>query len=265
MPLYEVMRSGSRRVTGTAAPMLEGGDTRFGGVVRLPVGVMLLILAGVLMGLIVAYSVGYTRADAAADRRIEELLLDQRDDLGDEVYAATGRPPDRRSATLGRAESRPAPATDPGPPATSRPETSTSGTSGTGRPADPSPAATEPVPTLEAWQRPRVQWWDDVFLDPINTTPGPWYWVLMQTSREGATRFIEFARERGLETYAVPVNNARSASYRVYVVPGLHTNSAEHEWHAPMRAFIERLGEAWSKEPGSGGRTLDDAYLHYFG
>jgi len=85
----------------------------------------------------------------------------------------------------------------------------------------------------------------------------------MTTDLEGARRFIDFARARGLETYAVAVNNARSR-YRVYVVPGLQTRSPDHPWHAPMAAAIEAIGREWAREPGSGGGDLGDAYLHRY-
>lgn len=266
MPLYEAMRSGARRPSG-AGPTPAGGDleVRFGGVVRLPAGVLLLGIAGVLVILVLAYAAGYARAGAEADRRIEQLMLEHRADLGDARFAATGRPaagdpgPDRR----GGSESSPRTGGPSGTP--SRPSDSPAAS-----PASPatSPAAPGSTPALVAaggWQRPPDRWWDDPFRDPITTTPGPWYWSLMVTSREGAGRFIDFARSRGLETYAVPVNTGRSPSYRVYVVPGLHTNSPDHEWHEPMRAFIRRIGEEWASQPGSGGDSLDDASLHYFG
>ncbi len=263
MPLYEAMRTGARR-SPTAGPAPSGGDleVRFGGVVRLPAGVLLLGVAGVVIALVLAYAAGYARAGAEADRRIEQLMLEQRADLGDTRFAATGRP---EAADPGG---------DPGGDPGAEPGSDTGG--GAGRAARPSaadsPAATPPrapatavVTAPGGWQRPPDRWWDDPFRDPITTTPGPWYWVLMVTSREGAGRFIDFARSRGLETYAVPVNTGRSSSYRVYVVPGLHTNSPDHEWHEPMRAFIRRIGEEWASQPGSGGDSLDDAYLHYFG
>jgi hypothetical protein len=85
----------------------------------------------------------------------------------------------------------------------------------------------------------------------------------MTTDLAGARRFIDFARARGLETYAVAVNTSRSR-YRVYVVPGLQTRSPDHPWHAPMAAAIEAIGREWAREPGSGGEDLGDAYLHRY-
>ena len=84
------------------------------------------------------------------------------------------------------------------------------------------------------------------------------------TTREGAERFIDFARAEGLETYAVPGNNARLARYRVYLVPGLTTDSKDHEWYPQMRAAIDTLGEKWARQPGSGGDRLESAYLTFF-
>ena len=91
MPLYEAMWSGARRPSG-AGPTPAGGDleVRFGGVVRLPAGVLLLGIAGVLVILVLAYAAGYARAGAEADRRIEQLMLEHRADLGDARFAAVG-------------------------------------------------------------------------------------------------------------------------------------------------------------------------------
>ncbi len=262
MPLYEAMRSGPRRPS-AAGPAPSGGelDVRFGGVVRLPAGVLLLGVAGVLVCLVLAYAAGYARAGAEADRRIEQLMLEHRADLGDAGFAATGRVAAADPGSSASAPSDPSGASR-GPASGSGAPPRTSGGSAATPVASPAPP---PVLAAGGWQRPPDRWWDDPFRDPITTTPGPWYWVLMVTSREGAGRFIDFARSRGLETYAVPVNTGRSPSYRVYVVPGLHTNSPDHEWNEPMRAFIRRIGEEWASQPGSGGDSLDDAYLHYFG
>jgi hypothetical protein len=114
------------------------------------------------------------------------------------------------------------------------------------------------APTGATASRPQSQW------GPVAPGADPRigglnYWVLAETSREGAERLVEHARSSGLETYAVPAKNGR---FRVIALPGfdLTTLSRTSPAVTAVRDQIHRIGETWKRDK-RGYSDLRDAYL----
>lgn len=85
-----------------------------------------------------------------------------------------------------------------------------------------------------------------IFSDPRQV--GLNYFILMQTTSEGAERVAVFCRTNGLETYVVGRNNART--FKVIVLPGYASNEVNSEKVRNLEALIHRVGEKWKQEEG---------------
>ena len=85
---------------------------------------------------------------------------------------------------------------------------------------------------------------------------GVHYYILSQTTKEGAMRIASFCREKGLETYAISSDNNRL--YRVVALPGFQNRNDQGV--SELRMKIRRIGQAWA-EDGGRGDDLHDAYL----
>jgi len=87
---------------------------------------------------------------------------------------------------------------------------------------------------------------------------GVHYYILSQTTREGAMRIASFCREKGLETYAISSDNR---SYRVVALPGFQNRNDQGV--SELRMKIRSIGQAWA-EDGGRGDDLHDAYLSLY-
>ena len=88
---------------------------------------------------------------------------------------------------------------------------------------------------------------------------GMHYFILSQTTKEGAQRIASFCREKGLETYAISGDNTRL--HRVITLPGFQ--SRNEQGVLDMHLQIRSIGQAWA-EGGGRGDDLHDAYLSLY-
>lgn len=96
---------------------------------------------------------------------------------------------------------------------------------------------------------------------PIDSDPrqeGLYYLVLAETRPEGALRLATFCREHELDAYVIRRNNSRFC--RVIVLPGLPTRSDTAPEYRRLFEKVLRVGRAW-KALYPGDRDLSDAYL----
>ena len=88
---------------------------------------------------------------------------------------------------------------------------------------------------------------------------GVHYYILSQTTKEGAMRIASFCREKGLETYAISSDNTRL--YRVFALPGFQNRNDQGV--SDLRMKIRSIGQAWAEDDGRGD-NLHDAYLSLY-
>ncbi len=88
---------------------------------------------------------------------------------------------------------------------------------------------------------------------------GVHYYILSQTTKEGAMRIATFCREKGLETYAISGDNTRL--YRVFALPGFQNRNDQGA--SDLRMKIRSIGQAWAEDDGRGD-DLHDAYLSLY-
>lgn len=88
---------------------------------------------------------------------------------------------------------------------------------------------------------------------------GVHYYILSQTTKEGAMRIASFCREKGLETYAISGDNTRL--YRVFALPGFQNRNDQGV--SELRMKIRSIGQAWAEDDGRGD-DLHDAYLSLY-
>jgi hypothetical protein len=69
--------------------------------------------------------------------------------------------------------------------------------------------------------------------------PGLWYYTLMISTEEHATKLATFCRARGLETY-VTQHKASPRLYEVFVLPGFKES---HD--VTMERIIRSIGQKW--------------------
>ena len=194
---------------------------------RVPVGYLVLLGAGVIAMAVVAYMAGYRvgQRDAEAE-------------FGGRPFNAlvTGGPV---SDPLVQASE---PQAEPG--GSRGGESHPSGDRGPNMPPGDNRAT---IPT----QR---EAWGELESDPRQA--GLSYFVLAETRQEGAQRLAEFCRANGLEAYVVPGHNARFRC--VAVLPGFQTRAGPQVQR--MRDEIHRIGSLWkSRYPVES--DLKDAYL----
>lgn len=95
---------------------------------------------------------------------------------------------------------------------------------------------------------------------PIDSDPrreGFFYFVLMETTIDGALRLARFCREKGLEAYVIASHNARNR--RVIVLPGLTSRSSSDPAYRRLREEIRTVGQTWQNE-NPRESDLSDAY-----
>lgn len=116
-------------------------------------------------------------------------------------------------------------------------------------PSGADPAIPAPRPPKAA-----ARAWGAVLGDP--RAAGQRYFIIAETSPDGAMRLAAFCREQGLETYVVSGHNARLR--RVIALPALSTDSRSNEAVKRLEDAIHAVGRRWK---ASGGATdLHDAY-----
>lgn len=113
----------------------------------------------------------------------------------------------------------------------------------------------QPEPSvLPAQSTPR---WGTITDDPRQA--GVLYFMLSQTTKDGAGRLAAFCRAKGLETYAISGDNTRL--HRVIAFPGFATRNEQGV--EDLRRTIQSIGKAWAETEGRGD-ALQDAYLSLY-
>jgi hypothetical protein len=240
--LYELM--GRRGTTGPplrmredpppsdALPGPDPGSLATGGswlspgrMLRLPVGYILLGVAGAVALMVGAYVLGFRKAEVVVTKDGDRDLL---------LNIGTIDPLKSDESTRGN---------DP-----------TSTTRGGPSGASPFPSISMAPAANSAPASSENPAWGPVFSDPRQD--GLNYFVLMETSRDGAERVARFCRENGLETYAV---GRSSGNHRVIVLPGFETSQRSTDAVRALEALIHRVGELWRQQKG-GNSDFRDKY-----
>ncbi|MBC8203843.1 MAG: hypothetical protein H8E91_08445 [Planctomycetes bacterium] len=99
--------------------------------------------------------------------------------------------------------------------------------------------------------------WGAIDADPRQS--GVHYFILSQTTKEGAQRIASFCREKGLETYAISGDNTRL--HRVIAMPGFQSRNGQGVTDLLLR--IRSIGQAWAEDEGRGD-DLHDTYLSLY-
>ena len=99
--------------------------------------------------------------------------------------------------------------------------------------------------------------WGTITDDPRQA--GMLYFMLSQTTKDGAGRLAAFCRGRGLETYAISGDNTRL--HRVIALPGFSTRSEQGV--EDLKRTIQNIGQVWAETEGRGD-NLQDAYLSLY-
>lgn len=195
----------------------EGSWLSPGRLLRIPVGYLLLAVACAIALIVVAYSFGYKRAREAVTQQYQQELLRNTGAIG------SLQPND---PLMGAVVEYPSPTGFP----------SASGT------AQAAPMSGENRETsLES-----SPGWGAIFSDPREN--GLNYFILIETSEEGARRVVRFCRENGLETYAIARKNARL--YRVIAVPGFISSQRSGNEIRVLESLIHRVGDKWKRDEG---------------
>ncbi|MCH8153478.1 MAG: hypothetical protein IH830_14030 [Planctomycetes bacterium] len=203
-PQQQIKESPPAPPAGQSLGWLSPGRT-----VRLPVGYLLLGSAAGIVLLIIAYMVGYTRAERVVGADLERDLL-----VRDQEALRVGPPQDSMAKRyegftppVVRAEAAKALETFPGD---------------ADRPS--------------AWP----DRWGPILSDPRQ--PEHNYFVLIHTRRDSALRLARFCREQGLEAYVVQAKNV--SLYRVIALPGYTRGQRDSD---EVRALERRIVEAARK------------------
>ena len=99
--------------------------------------------------------------------------------------------------------------------------------------------------------------WGTITDDPRQA--GMLYFMLSQTTKDGAGRLAAFCRASGLETYAISGDNTRL--HRVIALPGFSTRSEQGV--EDLKSTIQNIGQVWAETEGRGD-NLQDAYLSLY-
>lgn len=108
------------------------------------------------------------------------------------------------------------------------------------RPAQPALARENPLSSTQPSASRSRQEWGPVYSDPRQ--PGLHYLFLLTTNRSGAERFVEFAREHGLETYIIPENNRY---FVVFALPGFESHTSPEA--EAFREEVLKVGRVWKE------------------
>ena len=213
-PLYELIdRDGGVTSMGSRPgdePVDVGLSLGPGRRLQLPVGYIFIGVTAVGMLMVLSFVIGHQRGATKARADAEREFLD------------SVRQPERRPADpLGR-----------GTPAASDGPGSTVQTSPRPRGGDDSRASEVPS--------------DGSGWGPLESDPrirGTMYFVLAETTVDGAIRVADFCRSRGLETYLVPGENTRLR--RVIVLPGFEPSQRSSRRVMDLEARIHQVGDEW--------------------
>ncbi len=203
-PQQQTEESPPAPAVGQSVGWLSRGRT-----VRLPVGYLLLGSAAGIVLLIIAYMVGYTRAERVVGADLERDLV-----MRNQEALRVGPPQD---SMVKRFEGWTPPA-----------------------------APVEAAKALETFpgdaHRPSA-WpdrWGPILSDPRQGEHN--YFVLIHTRRDSALRLARFCREQGLEAYVVQAKNV--SLYRVIALPGYTRGQRDSD---EVRALERRIVEAARK------------------
>ena len=210
-----------------------------GRTVRVPVGYLLVAVAGVVLLLALVYMAGYWRG--GRDMRAE--------------YDARYLESQRSSDPARRARD---PLTEPDAGEGGGPQRPPSGPP-TGQMEGEETSADRRGAAEDGLGRPRSSW-GALESDPRQV--GRWYLVLAETQPEGARRLGRYCRDHGLEAYVV-VSHNNAARRCVIVLPGLTSDAMSDPRERPLREQVYRVGDAW-QATHRGERNLRDAYLHLY-
>ena len=237
--LYELMGARGRssptvarkRVVSSPTPPpvaeeTEGSWLSPGRMLRIQVGYLLLAVAFATALIVVAYSFGYKQAQEVVSQQYQQDLLMNTPAIG---TLQTNDP------LMGAVVEYP----------------STTGFS----PVQDTPQE-EPAFRESAQAVPESSpGWGAIFSDPREN--GYNYFILIETSQEGARRVVRFCRENGLETYAIARKNGRL--YRVIAVPGFKSSQRSGNEIRVLESLIHRVGDKWKREQ-SGTTDFRDKY-----
>ncbi len=236
--LYELMGARGRssppatrkRVVSSPPPPVaeetEGSWLSPGRMLHIQVGYLLLAVALATALIVVAYSFGYKQAQEVVGKQYQQDLL---------MNTAAIDTLQTNDPLMGAVVEYP----------------STTGFS----PVQDTPQA-EPTFRENAQASPESSpGWGAIFSDPRQN--GYNYFILIETSQEGARRVVRFCRENGLETYAIVRKNGRM--YRVIAVPGFKSSDRSGNEIRVLESLIHRVGDKWKREQ-SGTTDFRDKY-----
>jgi hypothetical protein len=196
-----------------------------GRIVRLPVGHVLIAGALILLLLLASYLIGYGRAPKVKEADSDAALRQQA-----EAVRTHGPGFDQLSKP------------SPSPPSVE---------------ARPNPVLAMSPPVLGAQEASYGEMESDPRQKDLN------YFVLAETTREGALRLAEFCRANALEAYVVKRNN-KARLQQVIVLPGYASSDRGTPVIKALEARIKEVGRRWSSEPGSGKDDLGRYYPDKF-
>lgn len=236
-PLYDLIRTERRRESPPAdqteaespPSALEEAEGWLspGRAIRLPVGYLLLAIAVVIGVAIGAFIIGHHQGTDAA-----------RAEYDDALFGANGAGASRPIDPLAQTEA--------------------AGAGVLGADTEPAPFRFESPTPREANQdqtAPGAEHWGPLRSDPRQA--GYNYYVLVQTTAEGADRVARYCRKNGLEAYVLPVKN--TPHWRVIALPGFKPADSLSAEVRRLREQIRRIGGQWKRAEG-GVTDFGDAY-----
>ena len=216
----------------TGPPSPEGASfLQPGRQITVPVGVVLVVIAVFIGGVIGAYALGHLKGDEAARAEFETARAEESNKLLNE----------RAVDPLGQRPMGNAPVQDLDGGSGGVPD------AGSGAGSDAETGRSEP----SSWGR----------IDAPALQVGLTYFVVAETRSEGARRLAEFLRSEGLEAYVILGNNARSRD-RVVVFPGMEDPRASTV-RADLERAIQMAGQKW-KAANRGESDLSDFYPYRY-
>lgn len=192
-----------------------------GRVLQVPVGYLFIAIGLLLLVGALAYMVGYS-----AGRDAERLVYEE--DIGLASPGQADRPRVRDPLEAGASSAAAQP--------TATPRTSPRAGAGS-----------------------RSSQWGPIESDPRRE--GFEYFILAETTQDGAVRLAEYCREHGLETYVVSSNTSRNR--RVIALPAFEPGNRSSPEARSLRNLIYRIGEQW-KADGHGLWNYHEAYLSLY-
>jgi hypothetical protein len=193
-----------------------------GRVVRMPAGFLMLACGAIILFLAMSYMVGHKRGYGTAKVEYEKLITAATVPVNDPLSNSQTVVDVQRASNNG---------------------------SGKPNPESGSAAGTSPRNDPSAWKT--------VIPAKDPRKKGLNYFILAQTTEQGAKLLADFCRTNGLETYVVTGNNDRSR--RVVAFPGFEASART----SPDIKALE--AEKWKKIKASAGDDLHSAYASLYG